>query len=208
MTSNRYGTQSDAKASLSNLIRVFNKKAKRVLIWPLAAFVISLIGWSALLKDFADLRQSFERDALSDTAALSQSYAESLQRAIELVDHLISHVRYENEITQGKLRLEEVSRRGIFPSPSLLYITLVDRNGIPYTSTGPLNRDVNYKNDQVFLMQQADAKDVLYIGKPVSGAVAEQNVVPISRKLLDDAGNFVGIVLAFVTPEYLAAGYS
>jgi diguanylate cyclase (GGDEF)-like protein len=208
MATSRYGTHSDAEVSPSNLIRVFNEKAKRVLIWPLAALITSLIGWSVLLNNMSDLKQTYERDALSDTAALSQSYSESLQRAIELVDHLISHVRFENEITHGKLRLEEIGTRGLFPSPFLLYITLVDRNGIPYTSTAPLSHNVHFEDDQGFLKQQADAKDVLYIGKPMPGAVAGQNVVPISRKLLDDAGNFAGIVLASVTPDYLAAGYN
>jgi diguanylate cyclase (GGDEF)-like protein len=208
MAANPYGTRSSSKVGPLNWVRFFREKAKLVLIWPLAALVASVIGWTVLLLDMGDLKQAYEKDALSDTAALSQSYAESLQRSIELVDQLMLHVRYENEMAQGKLRFEEIARRGLFLSPSVLYITLVDRNGIPQTSTAPIKRIVDFKDDPVFLAQQADTKDALYIGKPVPGVSTGQNVIHLSRRLSDSSGDFAGIVAASVTPDYLAAGYS
>ena len=208
MAANPYSTRGNSKIDLLNWIRFFSKKAKRVLIWPLTALIISAIGWSVLLADLGNLKKTYEHDALSDTAALSQSYAESLQRSIALVDQLMLHVRYENEMALGLLRLEDVGRRGLFPSPSVLYITLVDRNGIPQTSTASINRNDNFNDNPVFLAQAADTSDTLYIGKPVPGVSPGQNVIDLSRRLVDTTGAFAGIVVASVTPDYLAAGYS
>lgn len=208
MTENPYGTRTNSMAGTLNWLRFLREKAKRVLMWPLAALIASTIGWSALLIDLDDRREAYEQDALADTAALSQSYAETLQISIEFVDQLMLHVRYENEMAQGKLRLEEIARRGLFLSPSVLYITLLDRNGIPQTSTAPIKPIVDFKDDPVFLAQQADTKDILFIGKPVPDVSAGQNVIHLSRRLSDSSGNFAGIVVASVAPDYLAAGYS
>lgn len=188
--------------------KFFNEKAKRVLLWPLAALVTAVIGWTVLLTDLGNLKKTYEQDALLDTSALSQGYAESLQRAIEFVDQLILHVRYENEISQRMLHLEDVARKGLFPSPSVFNITLVDQNGIPRTSTAPIKHNVNFKNNPVFLAQQAETKDVLRVGKPMPGILTGKTVIHISRKLLDASGSMSGIVLASVTPDYLAAGYN
>lgn len=208
MAANSYGTPGDSKLNLLNWLSFFRKKAKRVLIWPLAAFIASVIGWSVVLSDLGNLRKTYEQEALSDAAALSQGYAESLQRAIELVDQLILHVRYENEIAHGALRLDDAGRESLFSLPSVLYITLVDRNGIPWTSTAPIGRSASFKDDPVFLAQRDGTKDVIYASKPVPGAFTGQTVIHISRRLLDSTGNFAGIVLASVTPDYLAAGYN
>jgi diguanylate cyclase (GGDEF)-like protein len=208
MAVNPFGTDNNSQVGPLNWIRFFSTRAKRVLIWPLAALITSLVGWSALLTDLGDLKKTYEFDALSDTAALSQSYAESLQRAIEFVDQLILHVRYENAVEKGTLHLEDVGTQGLFPFPSSLYVTLVDRNGNPQTSTVTIKRDFSFKDRPAFLAHQTESKDTLYIGHPVLGAFTGHTVIHLSRRLSDAAGNFAGIVLASVTPDYLAAGYN
>lgn len=208
MAVNPFGADNQSQGGRLGWVRFYGTKAKRVLIWPLAALFTSLLGWSALLADLGDLRKTYEYDALSDSAALSQSYAESLQRAIELVDQVILHVRYENDAAKGALRLDNVRKNGLFPSPSSLYVTLVDRNGTPQTSTVTIKRDLSFKDNPAFLAHHATSKDALYIGKPVLGVLSGQTVIHLSRKLSDDTGNFAGIVLASVTPDYLAAGYN
>ena len=208
MAANLYGTGTNSKLGPLNWVKFLISSAKLVLIWPLAALIVSAIGWIALITDLNNLKQTYERDALSDTAVLSQSYAESLQRAIDLVDQLVLHVRYENELAKGTLRLEDFGKKGLFSSPSILYVTLVDLNGTPRTSTVAIKNGVSFKSAEVFLAQQTSTKDALYIGKPTLGPLTGRSVIHMSRRLSDADGSFAGIILASVTPDYLAAGYN
>jgi diguanylate cyclase (GGDEF)-like protein len=204
----QYASGKNSKLGSFNWIGFFINSAKRTLIWPLAALIISAIAWIALMADLNSLKQTYELDALADTAVLSQSYAESLQRAIELLDQLMLHVRYENELAKGSLRLEDAGKKGLFPFPSILNVTLIDRNGIPQTSTAPIDPKASLKSDEVFLAQEANTNDALYIGKPAPGAINGQSAIHMSRRLSDADGSFAGILLASVTPDYLAAGYN
>jgi diguanylate cyclase (GGDEF)-like protein len=59
----------------------------------------------------------------------------------------------------------------------------------------------------VFIAQKAAAADALYIGPAMFGRLARANVIPFSRRLLDTNGNFDGIILLAVVPDFLTSTY-
>lgn len=181
------------------------RKANRLLMWPLVALITCVIGWPILLADLNGIRKNYEQEALSDVAALSHSYAESLQRAIELVDQLMLQVRHGNRVKEGAFPLEDPRKEGRLPSASLFHITLADQNGVPWTSTAGITDSL--KDDPVFKEQQAATKDALYISKPGLSALNGQTMIQLSRRLTNADGNFSGIVVVSVAIDYLTAGY-
>jgi diguanylate cyclase (GGDEF)-like protein len=189
-------------------LRSFLKnKIAAVLMWPMAAAIVAAIGWTILVSELDQAQQVYEQQTLGDSAALAHSYAQALQRALELLDQVMLHVRYERELAKGALRLDDMGSKGLFPLPSLLNVTLVDRNGMPETSTAVLRRDLDFKTSELFLAQQAATADALYLGKFAPGVFHDRNMIQVSRKLNDPAGNFDGIVVVSVRPDYLSAGH-
>ena len=199
---------SDTSHGVSFKLGKFLKsRARVVLIWPLAALVVTAIGWGALLSDLERVKQVYKDEALADAAALARSYGQGLQRAMELLDQIALHVRYEKELAKDGLHLDAMGKQGLFPLPSLLNVTVVDRYGKPRTSTANFGRDLNFKTSELFLAQQAAATDALYLGRFAPGVLNDRNMMQVSRKLTDPAGNFDGVVIVSVTPDYLSVGH-
>jgi diguanylate cyclase (GGDEF)-like protein len=184
----------------------------RVLIaWPVLALVLSGVGWAALLLTLNEDRRDIENFALKQAAALSRSYADHLARAVETVDQIILHVKYEWNLTNGHLALETINEEGLFPPSSVFNVGIIDRNGTLITSTfRPAQHkqdNRNFADRQHFLVHKIAVKDFLYVGTSTIGRYRHRSVIPFSRGLLDLQGNFGGIVLVSVIPEYFTADY-
>lgn len=201
--------QGDAENSHVGLLDVrgfFATKLGAILIWPLMSVLVAAIGWVTLLQALEQKGRNYEHEALAKVAASAQSYAHSLQRALELLDEITLHVRYERELA-GRPRLAVTNGRGLFPFPSLLNVTIVDSKGKPRASSSSLEPGLSFETSELFLAQRAAAGDALYLGKHAAGALGKRNMIQLSRKLTNEAGAFDGIVVVSAMPDYLSAGH-
>jgi diguanylate cyclase (GGDEF)-like protein len=178
-----------------------------LVIWPFAALILCTIGWGALIKKLDNDRQEIEKTALTDAAQLSRSYADRLARVIESIDQTILHIKYNWEVSAGRLQLSDLQEKGLFRSPSSFYVAIINSDGVIVTSTSPNTTGTRVNDYDYFLMQQNATTDTLYIGKPIFGRAAQRNVIPFSRKITDADGNFSGVVLVNVVLGYFTANY-
>jgi diguanylate cyclase (GGDEF)-like protein len=178
-----------------------------LITWPIAALIISLIGWSVLLSHLDAERQRAEDTALKQAAALSRSYADHLSRTVESIDQILLHVKYEWQLSNGHLRMENVKEMGLFPPTSVLNVAIVDRNGMILSSSLPAQAETSVADRAYFILQQEAAKDSLYIGATSFSRVSNRYVIPFTRRLTDSEGNFAGVVVVALVPDYLTANY-
>lgn len=177
-----------------------------VILWMLAALILGVLGWTALFGMLEQDRKEREEESLLQAAVMSRAYAEQLARTLQATDQFILHAKYEWQLSGGRLRLEDIAQSGLFPSASLYFVAIANKNGNLITSTIAVNEEINVSDQPYFLAQKENVKDFLYIGTPPDVHSANSNVIQFSRKLTD-AGGFAGIVLASVSPTYLTQNY-
>ncbi|MGE5649274.1 MAG: EAL domain-containing protein [Bacillota bacterium] len=182
------------------------KKLGLLLLWPLKSVVLCLIGWHLLLGQLEQEKLATERAALREAETLSRAYAQHLYRALEAVDQITLYVKNGYELTEGNFPLESMGGSGLFTAQAGFYVSIIDAAGNLRTSTIPSASRVNIAQEPYF-RAQLDAHDLFYIGTARLGNFSKTPVVPFTRRLEDKNGNFRGIVLVSVAPEYFISGY-
>ena len=202
-----FGKNTNYLATLREKMQFLRGNFRLIIAWPIAALILGIVGWSVLFAKLNEDRRNVESFALRESAALSRSYASHLSRALEGVDQFINHIRFEWELSGGRLRLENIQQKGLLPDYSYFNVMIADRNGRPVTRGVPSNVPLNMLNRQYFLVHKNSDKDILYIGSPIVSRLTGRNIIPFSRKLVAPDGSFDGIVLITVTPEYFTINY-
>jgi hypothetical protein len=204
MTSRKTGAY---LAAVREKIYFLRGKFRLIIAWPIAALLLGIVGWGALFAKLDEDRRDVENFALRESAALSRSYADHLTRTLEAADQILLHVKYEWELSKGRLRLENIQTKGLFPDSSVFNVAIIDRDGRLVTSGIPDSVDTAFTDRQYFTVQKNSSKDTLYIGPPVISRVSKKDVILFSRKLTTGDGSFDGVVLVSVTPSYFTANY-
>jgi diguanylate cyclase (GGDEF)-like protein len=189
-------------------LRFLKRKTFRILIWPLAAVALAGLGWLLLLENLNEHKQLLEQDALQEAESHSKAYAAHVARTIEALEQIALHVRFEWELTEGRLRLEEMADSRLFPKGSDLYAAIVDRNGKVLTTTMPAQSAPDVSDKWYFRVQEEDrATDSFYIASPIFDRRTNRPVISFSHRIEDEAGEFAGIVLLNVTQDHFVAYY-
>ena len=185
----------------------FVRRTPRIFVtWLLFAMAVALIGWGVLFANLKDARTASEQRALLEASALARTHADRLMRSMDALDQVARHVRADWELAGGMLRLERMKERGAFPG-SQYYVTLVNREGMAYSSTLENFKPTFLGDRQYFQMQENDASDQIYIQSPLLSRLSAKNIVDISRRLVDAKGVFQGIVLVSVDVRSFTANY-
>jgi diguanylate cyclase (GGDEF)-like protein len=195
------------QASLLEKLNFVRRTPSIFMAWLLFSLAVALIGWGVLFANLKAARQAVESQALQEANALARTHADRLARSFNSIDQVTRHVRLEWRLAGGALNLEKLKDEGLFPSPSLYYVTLVDRDGMPVSSTAPNFLRIPLADREFFLAQRDAATDVLSISPPVFGPIARHNVLHVSRRLADADGAFRGIVLISVGIEFFTENY-
>jgi diguanylate cyclase (GGDEF)-like protein len=176
--------------------------------WPVAAIILSAIGWHFLLSDLDADRQDFEKHALREVNVLANSYADELTRTIEAIDQITLHVRYDWELTKGDFRLEDAKAKGLFPPNSIFLVLITDDNGVVVSGTLPNSKNAFLGDREYFLVHRNTSRDFLHIGEPIVGRISQRNTIPFTRRLSKQDGSFGGVVSASVAPDYFTTSYN
>ena len=199
--------QKVTQASLLDKLGFLRRNPAIFMAWLLFSMAIALIGWGVLLANLKEAHQAVEQRALREANALARTHADRLARSLDSIDQVTRHVRLEWQLSGGRLRLEQLASDGLFPPPALYYVTLVDADGNAFSTT-LRDGELGYLGDRGYFLRQREAKaDQLVIDPPIFGRMAKRNVVHVSRRLVDDRGQFAGIVMVSVSTTFFTANY-
>ncbi|MDB5762171.1 MAG: hypothetical protein JWQ21_1166, partial [Herminiimonas sp.] len=177
------------------------------LVWPIAAIGMCAFGWYFLLTGLNADQEALERNALKQAEVVSSTHADHLTQTLEALDQIVLHVKYEWQLANAQLQLEDIASTGLFPSNAGFYVAISDRNGKVVTASVRSSKPEGVGNRQYFLAHKNASQDSLYIGAPAVGHATKRNVLHFSRRLEDQSGSFSGVVLLSVTLNYFTTNY-
>ena len=180
----------------------------QIIIWPLVSLSLGLLlsGWT--VSRLNDDREAVQKNAVRDVDGLARAYAEHLARSLEQIDLITLHVKHDWESSATRLDLEQLYKLGLYPSTVSTFVTVLDRDGKPVTST---RRNVSDFNVQDRLFYQRHKKNPalgLLIGVPLPSKRALDPVLHFTRRLDTRGGEFDGVVVVSVLPASLASFYA
>ena len=196
-----------SQASLRDKLEFVRRTPSIFTTWLLFALAVTLVGWGTLFANLRDAKNAIEQRTLENANALARTHADRLMRSFNSLDRVARHVRSDWQRSNKDFDLEQLVKEGVFPDHAQYYVTLVDRDGMPFTSTLPNLNRVPLGDRPYFRFQREATVDQLYISELMLSRMSATNVVNLSRRLMDMHGTFNGIVLVSVPMRSFTANY-
>ena len=186
--------------SLDAWIRLF-KPSKISLL-----FIVGIVlVWGGVAYDLHQTREQALQQAQTQLENLTRIYTEEVAASISTIDYVLIDLRNTWKRNRENFGAEVEERRA-YLDPSVAYnVSIIDPEGsLVFASAAAATDPINVKlNDRehfrVHLFNQADR---LHISEPVLLREAHRWAIQFSRPLLDAKGDFDGVVVVSVSPEY------
>ncbi|MDR3524209.1 MAG: ATP-binding protein [Acetobacteraceae bacterium] len=168
--------------------------------------VIAMI-WGSIYVHLRQEHQQYQDAAFAQVDNISRGFGESITRTIEAIDQFEIMIRalYRNDP-------EHFDIARLVPSDQVvnefaLQISITDRTGrLVGSNLSPQNR-VDLSDREHVHVHMVDPGDFLFISKPVMGRVSKKMSIQFTRKLFNQKGEFDGVLVISLNPEYLAHFY-
>jgi signal transduction histidine kinase len=163
--------------------------------------ILGLIG-GHLLANRNDELDRAEKSA----ANLASAFEEHLAISIGLLDDTLLAARSQDYIRDSdKLRERLKVRPGL--NDIALQVAVADRNGQIIASNFDLQGPVSIADRDHFRHFQNGSDDDLFISQPVLGRVSRQWTIQFVRRRIGPDGQFDGVIVISLTPDYLIRFY-
>jgi signal transduction histidine kinase len=185
------------------------------IIRALAGFVALLIlGAGAAFGLNAWQAYSNEIDRVTrDNIAAAHTLEEQTARTVQSVDLVLSgladffRLRTDYE-RPGSTAIYELLRRRLAQTPELYAIFVTDRDGrLVYHTDAADPKPLDLSGRDYFVAQRDDPTQRLKLSKPFFGRLGNRWYVGLSRRIEDDDGNFAGVVVGVIPPEFFSVRF-
>ncbi len=165
------------------------------------------LGWVVLL-------QQVERQEAEAIAAAEVSNINLAQAFNEHVLRIIRDVDLQSRLLAADIRREGVARIDLpalhrtisADMPFVVRIGVIDAAGYLISSSRPVGRLFMGDREHVRALQGTDAGS-LFIGTPVTSRTSGAWWIPMTRRLTSASGEYAGVLLFAVDPEYFSRFY-
>jgi len=165
------------------------------------------LGWVVLFQQIE--RQETEAIAAAEVSNinLAQAFNEHVLRIVRDVD-LQSRILAEEVRQKGTegVRLEAFHRTIAADMPFVVRIGLIDAAGYLVSSSRPVDRLFMGDREHVRALKGADSGS-LFIGRPVTSRSTGVWWIPMTRRISAANGEFAGVLIFAVDPEYFSHFY-
>ncbi|CAG9169865.1 PAS domain S-box protein [Cupriavidus pinatubonensis] len=179
--------------------------AKRRYYLPGVALVIAL--WLALGSAIGWDADSEIRTAQRQTEALIDVLDAHTTRLMREAEQLANLVAWQVEKHGVQLPMDAYVKSNRVKLDVFLQIAVIDRDGILRSSTVPDFKPVDLSDREHFRVHLENGSRGLFIGKPVFGRASGKPSTQLSRRVENDKGEFIGVVVISMDPAYLTQLY-
>ena len=167
-------------------------------------FILAIISfwWQAVAKEYARAQMEQTRNTMNLTKAFEE-HIHSVLAAAD-ADLLAMKKAYEVSDATHSLLAEYIALKN---SPSQTVAAIFDESGriVEKSRTGPDIPDCS--EWEGFALHRANPDDALYIGKPCSGLLTEENTIPLTRCIFKADGSFGGVAYIGLRADYFTEFY-
>lgn len=169
--------------------------------WPVACGALVTGLWLWAVPSIYQEKNHLRERAYIMAAAQAQTYADQIERTIGQLDYILLSLKFQWQKNGGVLNLEEQVDAGLVPKAAKISVTVLDRTGVPVTTTNPkIKTKQSVALLEYFRLHAASPSQDLAISKTVRSALTGREVLLLSRRLNGDKGAFAGVIVIAVEP--------
>ena len=169
---------------------------------------ILLLIWGATGMQMRQEYAALEHETMKETSNLALAFEENIVRSITAIDQVMLIIRDSYARDAARFDLRNWARERPFMNDQTMQISIIGMNGVLLQSNlGPTPQPVDLHDREHFRVQADSSQDVLFISKPVIGRVSGRYSVQFTRKIIGLDGEFLGVVVVSLDPDYLARFY-
>lgn len=177
-----------------------------VAIW-LAACVLILLAWWQVFSLVSESRvrefASAERD-LTNITHISQEHA---SRTLHSADQVIRFVQSRYLDMGHRLDLKELTANGVIDTEIFTQVGVIDTQGMLVLSTRPITGRLDLSDREHFKVHVAANTGELFISQPLLGRSQGQLSIQLTRRITRPDGQFAGVVVVSMDPNYFTRFY-
>jgi diguanylate cyclase (GGDEF)-like protein/PAS domain S-box-containing protein len=181
--------------------------------WGIVGFIAVACAILIGLESFRIVHQRSEVLANSrmDTTNITKSLTQHAELTFRTADAILIGVveRLEHETIDPEMRqqlkswfLQEVRHSSQFVS-----FAVIDSEGALIVDSLAVKEPVNFPDREWFIFQRTHDEDALHIGRPVRDGLANDWLIPVTRRFNRPDGSFGGVVVAAINPQYFQELY-
>lgn len=199
-------TATTQRSPFRQKISFFRKHARAILPWPLTCGALIVWLWIWAGSTMEQETSAMMNRAASAASAQARTYAEQIDRNISQLDYILRSLQFHWQKDGGTLSLEEQVYSGLVPEAAKISITVVDRFGVPVTTTVTgVSRNQSVASVEYFQFHSKRASNALHISKPARSVLSGRNVVFLSRRLNEAGDAFAGVIVIAIEPMFLGS---
>ena len=185
---------------------MFRDSAKNIICICLLTLAVI---WSALYYHTSSDRSLAIATGEISSANLAMAFEEHVKKSVQSIDGLLLQLRKEYQRNPRGFgdRIHFLAEHKSV-AELLIQVSTTDKNGIMTFNTKELPAvPLDLSDREHFRVHLNGQEDRLYISKPVIGRVSKKWSIQFTRKMLDSAGSFSGVIVLSIDPDYFSNFY-
>ena len=173
---------------------------------PVVAFGLALVGlvWLGALALIVQEQRALRLQVARDAENYALIVEQSVKDTINALDRTLKYVRWAERHDDFRPDWQKILAEDYTVDDETVQIAVTDAKGIGVASSADLHspRPIDVSDRAHFRAQAASSQDALFIGGVVVGRISGKLSVQFSRKRVDAAGRFLGIVVISLAADH------
>jgi len=176
----------------------------------LFALLIIIGVWCLVFQQITDERSSLRRSVTDNLSNIAVTLSHNITRTSGELDTLLQFMRAMRRSKSASVSWREIITEDYTLNRHTVQIAVIDKNGMMVTSSKMLRpkKPVDLSDREHYRVHRDGSGDNLFISRPVLGRASGKWSVQYTRPLLDDKGQFDGVIVVSLDPDKLTRIYS
>jgi hypothetical protein len=176
-------------------------------IWVFGLLTLILV-WVASAVGIMRNGAQTEAAAQQNGRNLARAFEEHIVRSLRAVDQTLLYIRESYAKNPQAFDITLWQRESRLLSEFAFQVSLVDKDGFVITTNLDPAARLNISDREHFRVQKDGGKDEMFVSKPVLGRVSKRWSINVTRRITNGNGEFAGVAVVSLDPEYLARFYN
>lgn len=188
--------------SQQNLKRPFSRLPLAVQLAVILGCLLPLL-WLSIIGYLQHIHDQTLKEGQKDAENLVRVFAEEVRSSVHAIDLTLVDLRERWQEEPQSFGARVRSRQAYLQKDVAFQIAIIDRAGkLVFSSVDGQIKPVDLSDREHFRAHRAGSSDVLFISKPVFGRVSQRWSIQFTRPLIDSYGQFAGVIVLSVAPDY------
>ena len=197
--------------SESNLNRILENAGAGWFQRQILLALLIIIGvWSLVFHQITEETSALRRSVTDNLSNIAVTLSHNITRTSGELDTLLQFMRAMRRSKSTSVPWQDIITEDYTLNRHTVQIAVIDKSGMMVTSSKMLypQKPVDLSDREHYRVHRDRRGDNLFISKPVLGRASGKWSVQFTRPLLDDGGEFNGVIVVSLDPDKLTRIYS